>query len=90
MPRRARKVLEQLEAPRTDADYWTAYRIFARRRSDEVGVLICGDPRAALAELTGGDQTKLENRELRQLLQFIVSEEYGNYHRSLWSSTLTG
>jgi hypothetical protein len=90
IPRKTRKALEQLEPPRSDADYWKSYRLFVRRRSDEVGLLLCGDPRVALAELTGGDGSKLEGGQYRQLLNFMVSEEYGNFYRSLWSSTLTG
>jgi len=86
LPRRARKAVEQLEAPRVGADLWAAYRLFARRKAEWVGLLTCGNPHVALEALTGGDASRLELPEMGELIRFATSDEYGNYHRSLWTA----
>jgi tetratricopeptide (TPR) repeat protein len=89
MPRRSRKAAEQLGPPPMEGDFWDRFRAFARRRSGQVGLLTCGNPRAALAELTRGRPDSVETPEIQRVLQFMVSEEYANYHRSLWSGAVT-
>ena len=83
MPRKTRKAVEQLGPPQVEGDIWDRYRDFARRRSDEIGVLTCGNPRVALEELRRGRE--VGTPELQRLLQFLVSNGYAGYHRSLWT-----
>lgn len=86
LPRKARKVIEQSEPPRVDPELWSRYRAVVRQRSDQIGVLVSGNPRTALAELAhlhGGIE---ESGVLQEMLRFVVSEAYANYHRLLWTN----
>ena len=86
LPRRVRKTVEQLGSPRVDGTLWSSFRAFARQQADEIAMVASGDVRVALEELTGGETGRLQTAEMGSVLRYVVSEEYGDRYRSLWTA----
>jgi hypothetical protein len=88
LPRKVRKQIDQLKAPKTSAELWTRYRDFESERADQIGLLISGDPKTALGELAGAEGAGIsppQSHRVRSLMIFSVSDEYADYHKKLWT-----
>jgi Tfp pilus assembly protein PilF len=89
LPRKVRKLVDQVKPEHATAEVWKQYRDEERIRADRVGMLVCGSPRAAIAELAtsggfGDDPTR--SPYMRQLMRFAVSDDYARLHARLWSA----
>ncbi len=90
LPRKTRKQVEQLEVEvgRVTAARWTQLRQEERLRADQLGIVLCGNPRVGLAELAGvlGTPDGLAaSPYVHALMDFVLSEGYAALHAALWS-----
>jgi hypothetical protein len=88
VPRKVRKQLEQVRIDHIDVRVWDHYRMEEQRRADMIGMLICGNPKVAVAELSAaegvfGDFTR--SPRVRELMTFAVSDQYAALHSAVWS-----
>jgi hypothetical protein len=89
LPRKIRRQLEQQPLESVDARLWDTYRAEELRRADAIGLLICGNPRVAVAQV-GAAEGRLddptESRRARELIGFALSDQYAALHVALWSA----
>jgi hypothetical protein len=87
LPRKVRKQLDQQRIDQVDSRIWNRYRAEEQRRSDLIGMLICGNPKVAITELSAaeglfGDLTQAQR--VRELMTFAVSDRYAVLHSAIW------
>jgi hypothetical protein len=87
LPRKTRKQVEALKLTQVRPKIWALYREAERLRSDKIGMLVCGSPKAALAELAGMHGPK-ESTRIGELMRFALSDTYAAAHNALWTLVL--
>jgi tetratricopeptide (TPR) repeat protein len=88
LPRKARKQLEQLEQPPTNANIWSRYRWIESTRADQLALVLCGDPAFALRELAAAEGAQDDiagSPRLCELMRFAVSADHDLYHRTIFA-----
>jgi hypothetical protein len=88
VPRRVRKQLEQQRLDPVDSRLWDRYRADEQRRCDVIGMLICGNPKVAVAELaatTGVTGSPAMDPRLRDMMTFAVTDRYAVLHAAIWT-----
>jgi len=83
VPRRVRKQLEQQRIEQVDARLWDHYRADEQRRADLIGMLICGNPRVAIGQLSPNDEFSLTPRS-REMMLFAISDAYETLYAAVW------
>jgi len=84
VPRKVRKQLEPLRLEPVDDRLWDRYRADEQRRADQIGLLICGNPRVAVGELAATDGLLGRSTRARELMIFAVSDRYAVLHDVVW------
>ena len=86
VPRRFRKLLEQIQIPTPHASAWAIYRERERERADQIGLLFAAQPHLAFSELLSQLANELWSPRMHALVLFGISEHYGTLYRALWSA----
>jgi hypothetical protein len=90
LPRKIRKQLEQQADLRVDAATWQRYRAEEQLRADQIGLVICGNPKVAITQLAAAEGLSGEltqSPRVRELMLFTVSDRFAVLHAMLWRAS---
>ena len=89
LPRKVRKLVDQLKPKPPLGEVWARLREQERLRADRIGMLICGSPKVAITELAtvaGHGHDPTSSPYLSELMTFSVSDDYTRLHAQLWAA----